>query len=300
MVKKKHGKISAILSRRFFWIGHRKVYRTVKDRLFRFLFEKDREALLQLYNALNGTDYQDTSKLEVVTIENAVYITMKNDIAFIIAGTLNMYEHQSTFSPNMPVRMLIYLAQEYEILVKQAGRSIFGTKRLMLPTPQCVVFYNGEKDMPEEQVMLMSDSFENKDRDASIELKVRFININHGHNAELMEKCRVLGEYAEFVRIARQYTADGYKLNEALNMAIDYCIDHNILAEFLRKYRSEVLGMLLEEFDVKKYERTIREEGRELINKLNSILIEQDRIEDLKRASNDPAYQEQLIKELGL
>lgn len=304
MVKKKHGKISAILGRRFFWLGRRKVYRTVKDRLFRFLFEKDRDALLQLYNALNGTDYQDTSRFEVVTIENAVYITMKNDIAFIIAGTLNMYEHQSTFSPNMPVRMLIYLAQEYEILVKQAGRSIFGTKRLMLPTPQCVVLYNGEKDMPEEQIMMLSDSFENKDRDASVELKVRFININHGHNTELMEKCRVLGEYAEFVSIARQYTADGYKLNEALNMAIDYCIDHDILAEFLRKYRSEVLGMLLEEFDVKKYERTIREEGREegreLINKLNGILIEQDRIGDLKRAAKDPAYQEQLIKELGL
>ena len=117
-----------------------------------------------------------------------------------------------------------------------------------------------------------------------------------------------MGEYAEFVRIARQYTADGYKLNEALNMAIDYCIDHDILAEFLRKYRSEVLGMLLEEFDVKKYERTIREEGREegreqereLINKLNSILVEQDRIEDLRRAAKDPAYQEKLIKELGL
>ena len=173
-----------------------------------------------------------------------------------------------------------------------------------MPTPQCVVLYNGEKDMPEEQVMLLSDSFENKDRDASIELKVRFININHGHNTELMEKCRVLGEYAEFVSIARQYKADGYELNEALNMAIDYCIDHDILAEFLRKYRSEVLGMLLEEFDVKKYERTIREEGREegraLINKLNSILVEQDRIEDLKRASKDPAYQEKLIKELGL
>ena len=147
MVKKKHGKISGIFGRRFFWIGRRKVYITIKDRLFRFLFEKDREALLQLYNALNGTDYQDTSKLEVVTIENAVYVTMKNDIAFMIAGTLNIYEHQSTFSPNMPVRMFIYLAQEYEVLVNQAGRSIYGTSRLMLPTPQCVVLYNGEKDL---------------------------------------------------------------------------------------------------------------------------------------------------------
>lgn len=153
MVKMKLSKKWIFFGRRFSWIGRRKVYQTVKDRLFRFLFEKDREALLQLYNYLNGTDYSDTSSLEVVTIDNAVYITMKNDIAFVIAGTLNIYEHQSTFCPNMPVRMLIYLAQEYEILVKRAGRSIYGTKRLMLPTPQFIVLYNGEKDMPEEQVM---------------------------------------------------------------------------------------------------------------------------------------------------
>lgn len=304
MVKMKFSKKWIFFGRRFFWIGRRKVYHTVKDRLFRFLFEKDREALLQLYNYLNGTDYSDTSSLEVVTIENAVYITMKNDIAFVIAGTLNMYEHQSTFSPNMPVRMFIYLAQEYEILVKRAGRSIYGTKRLMLPTPQCVVLYNGEKDMPEEQVMPLSDSFENKDRDASIELKVRVININHGHNTELMEKCRVLSEYAEFVSIARQYIADGYKLNEALNMAIDYCIDHDILSEFLKKYRSEVLGMLLEEFDVKKFVKTMREEGREegleLMSRLAEILINQNRTEDLQRAFKDSEYRKRLLKEIGL
>lgn len=304
MVKMKFGKKWIFFGRRFFWIGRRKVYRTVKDRLFRFLFEKDREALLQLYNYLNGTDYSDTSSLEVVTIENAVYITMKNDIAFVIAGTLNMYEHQSTFSPNMPVRMLIYLAQEYEILVKRARRSVYGTKRLMLPTPQCIVLYNGEKDMPEEQIMLLSDSFENKDREASIELKVRFININHGHNMELMEKCRVLNEYAEFVSITRQYIAGGYKLNEALNMAIDYCIDHDILSEFLKKYHSEVLGMLLEEFDVKKYENTIREEGKEegleLMSRLAEILINQNRSEDLQCAFKDSEYRKRLLKEFGL
>lgn len=304
MVKKKHVKRFAILSRRFFWTGRRKVYRTIKDRLFRFLFEKNREALLQLYNALNGTDYHDTSALEVVTLENAVYITMKNDMAFVIAGTLNMYEHQSTFSPNMPVRMLVYLVQEYEKLVKEAGSSIYGTKRLMLPTPQCVVFYNGEKQMPEEQIMLLSDSFENKDRNAALDLKVRLLNINHGYNAELMKKCGVLNEYAEFVDIVRKYAADGYELNEALNMAIDYSIDHDILAEFLIKYRSEVLGMLLEEFDVKKFVKTMREEGmeeeRSRINKLNSILLEQNRIDDLKHATEDSAYQEQLIKELKL
>ena len=242
----------------------RKVQRQVKDRLFRFLFEKDKEALLQLYNALNGTDYQDASKLQVVTIESAVYVVMKNDLAFVIAGTLNLYEHQSTCNPNMPVRFLIYIAEEYQKLVEQAEESIFGTKQISLPTPQCIVFYNGAKEAPEEQILRLSDAFENKEKEFDVELKVRMLNINYGHNRELMGKCRALEEYAEFVGLTRNYIAEGQKMQDALNTAINYCIGHGILSDFLRKYRAEVLGMLLEEFDVDKYERSLKNEGIEI------------------------------------
>ena len=124
---------------------HYKVHRQIKDRLFRFLFEKDRDALLQLYNALNGTDYQDPSMLQVVTIESAVYVVMKNDLAFILAGVLNLYEHQSTVNPNLPVRFLIYLAQEYQGIIEKAKESLYGSKQITLPTPHCVVFYNGDQ-----------------------------------------------------------------------------------------------------------------------------------------------------------
>ena len=241
----------------------RRVNRKVKDRLFRFLFEKDREALLQLYNALNGTAYRDASRLRIVTIESVVYIVMKNDLAFVMAGVLNLYEHQSTCNPNMPVRFLIYLAQEYQKVIEEARESLYGEKQIALPAPQCVVFYNGEKEMPEEETVRLSEAFEDRDCEASVELKVRVLNINHGHNAELMKKCRVLEEYASFVQISRGFAAGGSDMRLALSQAVDYCVEHGILAEFLRKYRAEVLGMLLEEFDVKKYERSMREAGRE-------------------------------------
>ena len=241
-----------------------KIKQDVKDRLFRFLFEKDKENLLQLYNALNGTDYHDVNALQVVTIKNAVYVTMKNDLAFVLMGTLNMYEHQSTYSSNMPVRFLIYLAEEYQKIISNAESSLYGTKQISLPTPRCVVFYNGEKEMPEEKVLSLSDAFENKDKEADVELKVRILNINRGHNEKLMENCKTLKEYAAFVEISRQYISYSENRNEALALAIDYCIDHGILSGFLRKNRSEVLGMLLEEFDAEKYERTLREEGMEL------------------------------------
>lgn len=240
---------------------NRKINREVKDRLFRFLFERDREALLQLYNALNGTEYQDATQLRIVTIESVVYITMKNDLAFVVAGVLNLYEHQSTCNPNMPVRFLIYLAQEYQKVIEEAKESLYGDTQILLPAPQCVVFYNGEKKMQEEEILRLSDAFENKDCEADVELKVRVLNINYGHNVDLMKRCRVLSEYAEFVQISRSFASSGTNMKAALNQAVDYCVENGILSEFLRKYRAEVLGMLLEEFDVKKYEKSLREEG---------------------------------------
>lgn len=239
------------------------VQRNAKDRLFRFLFEQDRKALLQLYNALNGTMYQDLSQLEIVTIESAVYVVMKNDLAYILAGTLSMYEHQSTYNPNLPARFLIYLAQEYQLVIERAEKSLYGTGQITLPTPQCVVFYNGTKDMPEEWILKLSDAFENKKTRADVELRVRLLNINYGHNKQLMEKCKVLEEYSELVTITRNYMLDAKDIQAALNGAIEHCIEKGILKEFLLKNRAEVLGMLLEEFDAEKYERTIREEGRE-------------------------------------
>lgn len=119
-----------------------------------------------------------------------------------------------------------------------------------------------------------------------------------------MGSCQMLEEYAEFVSISRQYIADGMELQEALNLAIDYCIEHDILYKTLREHRAEVLGMLLEEFDVDKYERTIRmegiEQGIDRVNRLNHILLEQGRAEDLKRSLEGSEYQKKLFRELGL
>ena len=291
--------------RNFFdnWHGrrHHRVHRQIKDRLFRFLFEKDREALLQLYNALNGTNYNDSSLLQVVTIESAVYVVMKNDLAFIIAGVINLYEHQSTVNPNMPVRFLIYLAQEYQGIIEKAQESLYGSKQILLPTPHCVVFYNGDREIPEEQVLKLSDAFENKEQKADVELTVKVLNINYGHNSHLMEQCKILEDYAKFVAITRQFASEATDRKAALNDAILYCIQNHILEDFLRKYRMEVLGMLLEEFDVNKYERSLREEGREegetrLATLLNRLFSD-NRMEDARLVLTDKNLREKLYRE---
>ena len=237
--------------------------RQTKDIVFRLVFGNDRQALLQLYNALHGTAYTDPHELQIVTLDNAIYISRKNDLAFLLAGSINMYEHQSTLNPNMPVRFLIYLAQEYQLLVESTDKSLYGSEMIPLPTPQCVVFYNGTADTPDEYELRLSSAFSNQDVEPAVEVVVKVININYGHNEYLMQGCGMLSQYAQFVAVTREYANRYNNREEAMNAAIEYCIAHGILEDILRKHRSQVLGSLLEEFDEKKYARTLREEGYE-------------------------------------
>ena len=237
--------------------------RQTKDIVFRLVFGNDRQALLQLYNVLHGTAYVDPHELQIVTLDNAIYISRKNDLAFLLAGSINMYEHQSTLNPNMPVRFLIYLAQEYQLLVESTDRSLYGSELIPLPTPQCVVFYNGTTDTPDEYELRLSSAFSNQDVEPAVEVVVKVININYGHNEHLMQGCETLSQYAQFVAVTREYANKYDNREETMNAAIEYCIGHGILEDILRKHRSQVLGSLLEEFDEKKYARTLREEGYE-------------------------------------
>ena len=237
--------------------------RQTKDILFRLVFGNDRQALLQLYNVLHGTAYTNPHELQIVTLDNAIYISRKNDLAFLLAGSINMYEHQSTLNPNMPVRFLIYLAQEYQLLVESTDKSLYGSELIPLPTPQCVVFYNGTADTPDEYELRLSSAFSNQDVEPAVEVVVNVININYGHNEHLMQGCGLLSQYAQFVAATREYANKYDNREEAMNAAIEYCIEHGILEDILRKHRSQVLGSLLEEFDEKKYARTLRAEGYE-------------------------------------
>lgn len=237
--------------------------RQIKDVVFRLIFGKNKKALLELYNALNGTDYTDVNDLIVATLDNAIYVSMKNDLAFLLAGTINMYEHQSTVNPNMPVRFLIYLAQEYQMLIEQTDKSLYGSELITLPTPQCVVFYNGTKETADEQQLCLSSAFCNRNVEPAAEIIVKVININYGHNINLMQGCDLLSQYAKFIEITREYGRNSSDRVKAMNEAIDDCIAQGILEDVLKKHRSQVLGSLLEEFDEKKYATTLREEGRE-------------------------------------
>lgn len=232
----------------------RPVNRSYKDTLFRMLFQ-EKEALLSLYNAVGQTDYKDASQLEIVTLENAIYMNMKNDLAFLINLDLNLYEHQSTWNPNMPLRDLFYVAKEYEQLIRK--ETLYSSRLVKLPVPRFLVFCNGRMpDQAEKIILKLSDSFEK--RTGELELKVTMLNINAGCNETLMNACRLLKEYSLYVARVRSY-ASQMDMNAAVNRAVEECISEGILADFLLKSRAEVVAMSIFEYD--------EERERELIKK---------------------------------
>lgn len=244
-----------------------KVYvrRNVKDRLFCYIFEKDRAALLELYNALNGTEYTDPGALRIVTVENVIYMSMKNDLAFTVSGVLNLYEQQSTMCPNIPVRFLIYLGEEYQKVIGEYGEEkLYGTRLLKLPTPRCVVFYNGVQEEPEESCLYLSEAYEQPEADPAVELRVRMLNINYGYNRKLMDQCHRLWEYSYFVERVNAGLREGKGLKISAEDAIEECLREGILEDVLRESRREVLGMLLYECNEKKVWKYLRQEAREI------------------------------------
>ena len=139
--------------------------RQYKDRLWRMIFNNKKD-LLQLYNAINHTDYQNPDDLEVNTLEDVFYLSMKNDVSFLVGGTMNLYEHQSTFNPNMPLRGVFYFSRLYEGYVADNNLMIYHEKRVRLPKPKYIVFYNGTKNQPDSMELKLSDCFENTDNEA--------------------------------------------------------------------------------------------------------------------------------------
>ncbi len=241
-----------------------------KDKVFLMAFRRA-EDLLDLYNSLNGSHYSNPGDLEITTLEDAIYIHMKNDVSFLIDNTLNLWEHQSSYNPNMPVRGLSYFARLYQKYIKQHRINVYSSSLKQLPFPQYFVFYNGLREEPDRKELLLSDSFIKPDREPPdspgivtktpcLEVRATMININRGHNRELMESCRRLEEYSQFVGKIRDYQDKGLTIDMALDQAVDDCIREGILADILSVQKAEVIAMFLTEYDEERHLAMEREE----------------------------------------
>lgn len=234
--------------------------REYKSDVFSMLMEDPHNAL-DVYNALNGTDYRNPNDVEMVYLEKGISLSMRNDASFVIDCILNLYEHQATFNPNMPTRSLIYFVNIIEPMVR--NRDLYGRRPVLIPTPHFVVFYNGMENRPEVEELYLSDVFIHKSDRPELELKCTIYNINHGCNIELLERCNVLKEYMILVDKVRENLKRDVVLEHALTKAIDECIAEHVLEDFLKKRRDEVIKMTTLDYTWERREQMIRRDERE-------------------------------------
>lgn len=238
-----------------------------KDRLFKAIFGRDnpqsKQWRLDLYNALRGTSYSDPDALELNTIENVIYLTMRNDISFLVDSQMTLFEQQSTFNPNMPLRGLMYFAQLYQMHLSRLGKTLFRTSLVKIPNPRFVVFYNGAKETEDQEFLKLSEAYEEKDDSGQYEWTAELININANHNKTLQKKCKALYDYVRYVSHVNENRQKGLSTQDAVNEAVEWAIQKNLLDGFFKLQKEEVLAMSLTEFDVEEFRRDIREEGFE-------------------------------------
>jgi len=182
-------------------------------------------------------------------MEDAVYMGMKNDISFILCHVMNVYEQQSSYNPNMPVRQLMYAAKLYDKYIQQKKLNIYGRKLARLPIPKLMVFYNGTED-EDEQILRLSDAFiqEGNPAEADIEAKVRMVNINYGTNKSLLSSCRPLEEYAWLVSQIRE-NQQTMGIEQAVDRAIQNMPKDFEIQGFLIGHRAEVKDLCITEYN---------------------------------------------------
>ena len=256
--------------------------RNYKDSVFTALFS-DPDLLRELYCALKGVSLPGNVPVSINTLENVLYMDLYNDISFEIGGKLVvLIEHQSTINPNMALRLLLYIARVFEKTVK--GRSIYSQKQLSIPWPEFYVLYNGSKPYPDENILRLSDLFtrpgelEHPDVNPGsggsrrqvqeeayplLELEVKVININEGRNESIVSRCKKLAEYSFFMSKARDFSRNRGSKEEAIKEVVKYCKKHDILKEFLEIHASEILNMLLTEWNIEDAKEVWHEEARE-------------------------------------
>ena len=257
-----------------------------KDGLFRDYFS-DKARLLELCNALLETDGKNPDEIIVNTLDGVFFGNLKNDLSCVYKNNfLVMIEHQSTPNENMPLRMLFYVAELFKQYIEPFKEKIYQLNQIELPTPKFYLFYNGRKNEPEQRQMKLSTAFKNS---SGLELVVNFYNLNEGNNENFLKQSESLKSYCIFVNRVEKNLRKGMILEKAIQEAIDYCINADIMAEYLKTRRKEVISMLGFEYDEnlarKARDDEVREETREesKIEMVKNLLTTNLSLEEIAR-----------------
>ncbi len=296
--------------------------RLYKDRLFCKLFgdPEHKDSLLSLFNALNGTSYDNPDDLEINTLEDSLWLGMKNDVSCIIEEYMTLFEQQASVNKNMPTRGLMYFSKLLENYFQGDSARLYSRNVVKIPAPKYFVLYNGIEEVPDVEKLRLSDAFMIEDKSGDFEWTATVININPGHNEKILEACKMLKDYSLLVAKINELRYDKGNLENAVKTAVEYCIENDVLSEYLSKHKAEVIGMILADYDAEAVKQVIadesREEGRaeglaeglaegrseteQRYEKLIMLLDRDGRLQDVVKITKSADYKEQLFKEYGL
>ena len=283
------------------------VNKKYKDTVFRKLFGENKENALSLYNAVNHTSYTDPDDLEYTTLEDVIYMKYKNDVSFLIDKTLSLYEHQSSYNPNMPLRGLMYFSALYRQFLSRQGTDLYSSSLVKIPSPRYVVFYNGLRELPDVSKLRLSDAFEIPDESGEFEWTATVYNVNAGRNPAIMENCAALAQYADFIQWVRE-NSETMPAKDAVDAAVRQAIAQNYLNGFFKKHREEVVDVSLTEFNEEEFVRNRRNEGRAegrvegetKLGKLMDLLLKQGLIDLAKLVAVDAQEREKQYQRFGI
>lgn len=226
---------------------------TVRDSVFRHLFLEPKYAL-QLYRILHPEDTTATeADISYLTITKEITNGIRNDLGMYIGGKfLIMIEAQTTWSENIVIRIFIYLAEIWKNYIAQNGLDVFSSKDLNLPIPELYVVYTGERKSRPAVLKLSEHIFHGACKD--VELAVHMI-----YNGK--EEKDILSQYISFTKQVKYFFQKYGRTSKAAEELFRYCIDHNILKEYLLSRQEEVTSMLDVIFDDTIHRRKQQEEA---------------------------------------
>ena len=231
-----------------------------RDSVFRSYFN-DPVRLLSLCNAVLNTNYNNPDELNINTLEGIFFDKQKNDISCTIDNHfLVLVEHQTSVNENMPFRFLSYVTELLNNLVKNKNK-LYYKGLITFPKPKFFVLYNGDKNEPLQRKMRLSDAF-GGDSD-SLELIVTAFNINYGLTQPLLKNCCYLNDYSTLVGKVKEGIKLGLSRRDAINCAVKFCLNNNIMGEYLVKHAEEVFNMLALEWNMDDALQARFDEGRD-------------------------------------
>ncbi len=228
---------------------------TAKDSVFGALF-RDKKYLMQLYRALHPEDAETTEDaLTDITIRNVLANGIFNDLAFRVGDKIMfLVEHQSSWTMNIIIRVLMYLVQIYHDYFEEQGADLYGSKKVHVPEPELYMIFTGERASRPETISLSKEFFGGKE--CAIEVKVKVLYGGKGND--------IISQYVNFTKVDNEQVKQYGRSREAVTETIRICKDRDVLREFLLGREKEVISIMMSLFDEEKIMRThIASERRE-------------------------------------